>query len=52
VVRDELEAAGFRLVAEAQFLRNPDDPRDAPFFKATVPVDQFVLKYQRPVGYR
>ena len=52
VVRDELEAAGFRLAAEAQFLRNPDDPRDAPFFKATVPVDQFVLKYQRPVGYR
>jgi predicted methyltransferase len=52
VVREELEAAGFRLVAEAQFLRNPDDPRDAPFFKATVPVDRFVLKYQKPVGYR
>ena len=48
VVRDELAAAGFRLVEEAQFLRNPNDPRDAPFFKATVPVDQFVLKYQRP----
>jgi predicted methyltransferase len=48
VVRAELEAAGFRLVDEAQFLRNPNDPRDAPFFKATVPVDQFVLKYERP----
>jgi len=48
VERAELEAAGFRLVDEAQFLRNPSDPRDAPFFKATVPVDQFVLKYQKP----
>ena len=48
VERAELEAAGFRLVDEAQFLRNPNDPRDAPFFKATVPVDQFVLKYERP----
>jgi predicted methyltransferase len=46
--RAELEAAGFRLVEEGQFLRNPNDPRDAPFFKATVPVDQFVLKYQKP----
>ncbi len=48
LVRSELEAAGFRLVDEAQFLRNPDDPRDAGFRQATVPVDQFVLKYQRP----
>jgi len=48
VVRTELEAAGFQFVEEAQFLRNPNDPRDAPFFKATVPVDQFVLKYRRP----
>jgi predicted methyltransferase len=46
--RAELEAAGFRLVDEGQFLRNPNDPRDAPFFKATVPVDQFILKYQKP----
>ena len=48
VERAELEAAGFRLVDEAQFLRNPNDPRDAPFFKATVPVDQFILKYEKP----
>jgi len=48
VERAELEAAGFKLVAEAQFLRHPDDPRDTPFFKATAPVDQFVLKFQRP----
>ena len=48
VVRSELEAAGFKLVDTAPFLRNPDDPRDAPFFKATVPVDGFVLKYVKP----
>ncbi len=28
VVRDEVQAAGFRLAAEGAFLRNPDDPRD------------------------
>ena len=48
VVKSELEAAGFKLVDEAQFLRNPDDPHDAPFFKSTVPVDGFVLKYVKP----
>ena len=48
VERVELEAAGFHLVEEGQFLRNPNDPRDAPFFKATVPVDQFILKYRKP----
>jgi predicted methyltransferase len=47
VVKSELEAAGFKLVGEAQFLRNPDDPHDAPFFKSTVPVDGFVLKYAK-----
>jgi predicted methyltransferase len=48
VVRRELEAAGFRLVAEAQFLRNPADPRDAPVFKPKVPNDEFVLKFRKP----
>lgn len=48
VVRSELKAAGFKLVGEAPFLRNPNDPRDKGFREATVPVDQFVLKYQRP----
>ena len=48
VERAELEAAGFRLADEGEFLRNPSDPRDAPFFKATVPVDGFVLKYAKP----
>lgn len=48
VVKSELEAAGFKLVDEAQFLRNPNDPGDAPFFKSSVPVDGFVLKYVKP----
>src|SRR5262249_22499643 len=48
VVKSELEAAGFKLTDEAQFLANPNDPRDAPFFKASVPVDGFVLKYTKP----
>jgi predicted methyltransferase len=47
-VKSELEAAGFKLVDEAQFLRNPNDPGDAPFFKSPVPVDGFVLKFAKP----
>lgn len=27
-MRDEVQAAGFRLAAEGDFLRNQDDPRD------------------------
>ena len=48
VVRRELAAAGFEFVGDAQFLRNPNDPRDTPFFKATIPVDGFVLKFRKP----
>jgi predicted methyltransferase len=48
-LRQEIEAAGFKLVAEADFLRNPADPRDAAVFKPQVPVDEFVLKYQKPL---
>lgn len=48
VVRKEVEAAGFRPVAEAGFLRNPDDPRTAPVFKPKIPNDEFVLKFVRP----
>src|SRR3954447_9347816 len=47
-LRQEIEAAGFKLVAEADFLRNPQDPRDAKVFQPTVPNDEFVLKYQKP----
>jgi predicted methyltransferase len=49
VLRQEIEAAGFKLVAEADFLRHPEDPRDAVVFRPVVPVDEFVLKYQKPL---
>ena len=49
VLRQEIEAAGFKLVAEADFLRHPEDPRDVIVFRPVVPVDEFVLKYQKPL---
>jgi predicted methyltransferase len=52
-VRAELERAGFRLARTADFLRNPDDPRDwndspsaAGARRGTS--DRFVLAYERP----
>jgi predicted methyltransferase len=48
-LRREIEAAGFKLAAEGQFLRHPEDPRDAAVFRPQVPVDEFVLKYQKPM---
>jgi len=48
VVRRDFEAAGFRLVAEGDFLRNPGDKRDVIVFKSPVPVDEFVLKFEKP----
>jgi predicted methyltransferase len=47
-LRQEIEAAGFRLVAKAEFLRHPEDPRDSIVFRPKVPVDEFVLKFERP----
>jgi len=49
VLRQEIEAAGFKLVSEADFLRHPEDPRDAGVFRPQVPTDEFVLKYQKPL---
>jgi predicted methyltransferase len=48
VVRSEVEAAGFKLVAEADFLRHPEDTRDFSVNRPTGPVDEFVLKFQKP----
>jgi predicted methyltransferase len=48
VLRREVEAAGFKFVASAGFLRNPDDPRDTSSLRATIPVDAFVLKFVKP----
>ena len=48
VLRKEVEAAGFKLVAEGDFLRHPEDTRDVIVFRAPTPIDEFVLKYQKP----
>ena len=48
VVRQELAAAGFKLVAAGDFWRNPADTHDFPSFKPDMPVDNFVLKFQKP----
>ncbi len=48
LVRREVEAAGFRLVAEAGFLRNPADPRDREEPDPPQPKDEFVLKFVKP----
>jgi predicted methyltransferase len=47
-LRQEIEAAGFKFVAEGDFLHHPEDPRDDKVFKPAVPVDEFVLKFQKP----
>ena len=47
-VREEVERAGFRLVAAASFLRNPNDPRDRETPDPPQPKDEFVLKFIKP----
>jgi predicted methyltransferase len=47
-VRQEIEAAGFKLVAERNFWRSPEDTRDFSTQRPTGPVDNFVLKFQKP----
>ena len=48
IVKREVEAAGFRLVAEGDFLRHPEDKRDTPSSRAPMPVDEFILKFEKP----
>jgi len=53
VVRKEVPHAGFKLAADSEFLKNPDDKRDwntAPFAAAEKrgTSDRFVLKYVKP----
>jgi predicted methyltransferase len=48
VLRREVEAAGFKLVAEGDFLRHPGDARDFNVNRRTGPVDEFVLRFERP----
>jgi predicted methyltransferase len=48
LVRKEIEAAGFRLAEEGNFLRNPADPRDRNTPEPPMPKDEFVLKFVKP----
>jgi predicted methyltransferase len=44
-LRQEVEAAGFTLLEEGNFLRNPNDPRDKNTPDPPQPKDEFVLKF-------
>jgi predicted methyltransferase len=53
VLKGEIEQAGFRSVASADFLRNPQDPRDwsaSPRFAGEQrgTSDRFVLRFEKP----
>jgi len=48
VLRREVEAAGFKLIAQGDFWRHPEDLRDFTTLKPTGPVDNFVLKFEKP----
>jgi len=47
ILRREVEAAGFKLVAEGDFWRQPSDPRDFSPNRPTGPVDEFVLRFEK-----
>jgi predicted methyltransferase len=47
-LRREVEAAGFKVAAEGNFLRNPADPRDQNTPNPPQPKDEFVLKFVKP----
>ena len=47
-LRAEVEAAGFKLQASGDFLRNPNDPRDKNTPDPPMPKDEFVLKFAKP----
>lgn len=47
-LRAEIESAGFQFVADANFLRHPEDSRTVVVFRNTVPNDEFVLKFRKP----
>ncbi len=49
-VKTEVEAAGFKLVAQSDLLKNPDDPHTAKVFDPSIrgKTDQFILKFSKP----
>jgi predicted methyltransferase len=48
LLRREVEAAGFKLAGEGNFWRNPADTFDLTTQPAAGPVDNFVLKFEKP----
>jgi predicted methyltransferase len=48
-LRSEVEAAGFKLVASSDALRHPEDARGAIVFHNPTSVDEFVLKFEKPL---
>jgi predicted methyltransferase len=50
IVKQEVEAAGFKLVAENNLLRTADDPHTAGVFDPSIrgKTDQFVMKFRKP----
>jgi len=48
VLRREVEAAGFKLIAEGNFWRHSEDTGGFSTQQPTGPVDNFVLKFQKP----
>jgi predicted methyltransferase len=49
-LRQEVEAAGFVLAEQGNFLRNPSDPRDKNTPEPPQPKDEFFLKFIKPGG--
>jgi predicted methyltransferase len=47
-LRREVESAGFKLMAQGDFLRNPSDPRDRNTPEPPQPKDDFLLKFVKP----
>lgn len=47
-LRAEVERAGFRLLEQGDFMRNPNDPRDKNTPEPPQPKDEFVLKFVKP----
>ena len=47
-LRKEVEAAGFKVAAAGNFLRNPNDPRDKNTPDPPMPKDEFFLKFVKP----
>lgn len=47
-LRREIEAAGFKLLAETDFLANPNDPKDKNTPDPAQPKDEYVVKFMKP----